>query len=284
MAGIFDSFAQMFNPQTQARGQVPPQNQQDPNQPQGGGNPQGQNGAIVPGAKAVDPSAGPPSGTPGGTAQGGNGQNGQDTPNADPFASFQKLWDNPTSPTAEPPRMKVDPTQMAAAVKEMDFMKLVDPTLVQKAMSGDGAAFSEVINSALRQSFAMAMQGTTHLVDKHGTSVREFIEGGLSGKIDSHNIQQDFVKENPAFGNKAVKPLLGALEQQIRRSFPDASPQEISAQARKYLESIATLVAKKEGDKQESGDGVDSFPNFGPKNKTQDWDIWSKGGSQPRPS
>lgn len=259
-------------------------------QPQQNQNTQQQNGqqgnGIVPGTKDIDPSKGPPGPQNNNNQQQNqNNANGNGAPEPKPFDGFEKMWDNTSNPANQPPQLSVDPSKIADAVKDMDFMQHADPSLVQKAMSGDGDAFKQVFNQGLRHVFAMAMQGSTHLVGKHGDSIRGYMESTIPSHVKSAQVQDSFLAENPVFANPAVRPLLGAVEKRLREMYPDASASEITKHARKYLSEVAGMFSEKKGNNQEEnpdeagllGNSLMSPENRQQQKGTFDWDIWADG-------
>ena len=74
-------------------------------------------------------------------------------------ANFADLWKAPEptnkTPAADPTvlNLGLDPTKLAARVKQMDFSSAFDPALITKEQQGDASAMSQLLNTAIRTGF-----------------------------------------------------------------------------------------------------------------------------------
>jgi len=168
--------------------------------------------------------------------------------NKSPLADFATLWDTPVVPagTEAPPDwsnpdsllppLSVDPAKIVEQAKKIDFSRVLDQALVQKALAGDANAFGQVINQVSQASFAqtgMVASKITENAFKH--MLPKLINEALPAMFKKHAVSSQVVTDNPIFADPAVSPVLKGLEAQLQLKNPSASPKEISDQAKKYI-------------------------------------------------
>lgn len=188
-------------------------------------------------------------GNDGNSQQQGNNNN----QNASPLDMFSKMWENKSSENQNgngnqgQSIFTPDMTKLDAAVKTMDFMKGVNPELVQKALSGDQAAFTQVLNSAIQGSFSQALLASSQIAERGMSTVRGQIEKGFDGRIKNFTASDRLQSSNKNFNHPAFKPLLSAVQAKISESFPEATPDEIVQYSQQYMEGISGLMTGNNG-------------------------------------
>lgn len=231
-----------------------------------GGNAQPQPAAPAPNAAAPNPNANP--NDPGNNAQQvpqTTTQQKQNDPTQDgnksPLAEFAGLWDTPTpkdGEVVEPnwdeasslvPETKIDPKKLVEAAKRIDFSKLVDPALAEKALKqGDATAFAQILNSVAQAAMAnMAMSSSKMMEAKLRQVSGLLIEKALPHHMRKHTVSAQVSNDLPIFNDPAVAPMLSMLEQQMRTKYPKASPAEISSKAKQMLTGMAGVITGTSG-------------------------------------
>lgn len=193
-------------------------------------------------------------------------------PNAkkSPLADFADLWKNdapkegeeaPTdwaNPDSILPNIKVDPKKLYEMAQRIDFSKVMNPEKVKLALSGDQAAFGEVINSAVQHAYANMAMSSTRITEAMIKQMGPKIFGALPFHIRKHVVSDTVRADNPIFNNPAAAPLLEGLEAQMRVKYPTASAKEISEKAKKYVEDFAAAARgeSQPGQRQQGQPGV----------------------------
>ncbi len=201
-----------------------PQTQIQNNAPQGQNQPQGQGNSGTQGATQFpnpnDPSA---------------------QTQANPLDAYSKLWDTTNAQTDAPPSFSIDPKVMGEVANAQDFFKGLDPELVQKAQSGDSAAFTEMMQQGMRNVYRTVIEHNGMLTDKF-VGARLSHEGkGFNSKVKDHLTTQALSKtEN--FNHPAVKQQLIDTAKRIQTQNPDMPPEQVAEEARKYITELANAI------------------------------------------
>lgn len=167
---------------------------------------------------------------------------------ASPLANFKDLWKTDPNPTgtAQPtlvPNFNLDPKGIMEQSSKIDFTKHINPELLQKAVSGDGASLLAVINQAAQFGFANATMASGELVKNSLGSAQGILKDTiLPAAMRQHQVSQAIDATNPIFQNPAVSPMLDMVKNQFAAKYPTAPADEIATLANKYLQDTANLI------------------------------------------
>lgn len=166
----------------------------------------------------------------------------------DHFTSmFQPRPADPAAPKvptlADPLLGPIDPAAFQAQVAKANFTAKISPELAQKAMSGDAAAFMEVINSASREAFSAAAQLSHGLAETGARTAAERVTGSLDGRIRDFQIRSQNT-DNAVLSHPSVAPLVGATKQMIAQANPHFSPEQVQQQTELYFTQMAEVLVK----------------------------------------
>lgn len=181
---------------------------------------------------------------------------------ASPLDGFKDLWkpsENKESATNNP--AELDPAKLQEVVSKANFASSLSPEVMQKALSGDQQAFMSVMNTVAQQSF---MQATL--------ASNKMIEQAIAARFDKHqqelpsiikrNLVSEKLADNPLYSHEATRPILSALESQLTAKFPNATSEQISAQARQFLQEFATVAGGKDAAATASAAKASSEPDW----------------------
>lgn len=161
-----------------------------------------------------------------------------------PLANFAELWkidpkDMPQDLTAAmTPSFNVDPVAVANAAKTIDYAKLVPPDVMTKAMSGDAAAFANVLNAVAQASTANAGMNSAKIVEAAlAHQAKKFAEM-LPGEVRKNQVSMQVNQDHPIFQDPATAPMVEGLKSQFAAKYPQATPQQISDFTSQYLEGF----------------------------------------------
>lgn len=194
------------------------------------------------------------------------GQGSQSAPNSqesqDPLAAFAKMYDNPSNPEIAP-GFTLDPEKMKGLRSQQDFMKGINPELLQRATSGDMQAMMEVMHDVSRNAYAASLD--------HGSRLTEGFVGAREafGKKNFSQAVQAELTNNELSGmegatHPVIRKHLKQVAEQMRKVYPDASPAEIA----KYAKDFVTQMASPFQEKQNPQQGGQQQP------ANSNWDNW----------
>ena len=254
MSGFFEAVG-LAKPKQPATPNQPQNNQAPQNMPQ-----QNQQ------ATNLDPNA---SQQPSGQQVPNNKVNGTNEP-TDPLAAYQGMWNNNPNQQQQDqvPSFNLDDKVVGQVASSLDFMQGVDPAVMQKAQTGDMQAIMELINHAGRQAYSMSLRHGSALTDKF-VGMRE---EHFSKRVP--NVVRDELTMGALGGNDGAKmsPVarkqLAEIAKKYQQANPDASPQEVAAAARKYVEDLYSHLNPQASQANQQGGQQQSTEPF-------DWDKWA---------
>src|SRR5882672_7365436 len=164
-----------------------------------------------------------------------------------PLAGFVDLWQTDASKVNlnKPVTFDLDPTKLAEAAKNLDFTKAVKPELAEKALKGDAAALSEILNNVSQSSFVQSSSMAAKLIEAALEKQAAAFKAALPGLIKKQTVNESLRSgENSEFlSHPSVQPLVEVLEQQMTEKYPKASAAQITANVKAYLLGLGEIVS-----------------------------------------
>ena len=168
----------------------------------------------------------------------------------DPMAQFNELFTKqPTEPA--PTTAQAAPTDPWAvdAKRLQDSSRVIgdalaantDPAAIQAALSGDVASFNNLLANASKVAYMAAVQQTASIVQAAVKQQLAEYDGQLQGKFTSWQANND-VSTDPRLKNPAVKGIVDMAMPLIRQQNPNATPQELAAKSRAFLDALAPTL------------------------------------------
>lgn len=173
----------------------------------------------------------------------GNNQNANPNEPANPLDVYGKMFDNPQSNDDAPPNFAIDPKVMDQVVGSQDFMKGINPELMQKATSGDINALMELMQHSSRSAYRAAIEHGGVLTDKFVGAREQYGQKKLPDVLKSHLTEQQLAANTPNYKHPVVKQQLKDIASRLQRTHPDAQPQEIAEMAKDYLQQLMTAIS-----------------------------------------
>lgn len=168
-----------------------------------------------------------------------------------PLSGYADLWqasDNDARPIDWKPNIKADPVKVKAAAEALDFTSQIPAELMLTASKGDPAALARVMNLSAQGGFAKATETTAAIVnealEKQGLKYKEEI---IPAILKDFSTSQAVRADQPLYENPAAAPMLSLVENQLKIKYPTASPAEISAKAKEYVNQFAEVVVTSNG-------------------------------------
>ena len=187
---------------------------------------------------------------------GNNTQNAGNGSEADPFAKYANMFNNPSTEADAPPAFNLDPKVLGDIASKQDFMQGVDPELMQRATSGDTSALLEIMHSVSRNAYRTSLEHGGLLTDKF-VGAREAHSSKGFGKRVKGELTQAALANTPNFKNPVVRQQLSEVASRLQVQHPDAAPEEIAEMAKDYITQLAEALNPSAKDKsgKQSGNG-----------------------------
>ena len=215
--------------------------------------------ASAPAAPAAAPSSANPAAP--------SNVDGSNTP-ANPADLYAKMWDNATNAAGDaPPSLQYDPAVLDKVSSGMDFIKGIDPALVQKASSGDAKAMMDMMQAVGRNAYRASLEHNGAVVDNFVGRREQHLSKNIPGLVRNELTMGSLFEggegkaQLPAF----AKEQLADTARRIQAAHPTASPQEVAAAARKYFLDMNNAVNQGAPSKSSNEGAPGSF----------DWDSWA---------
>jgi len=176
----------------------------------------------------------------------GNGQNANPNEPTNPLDVYGKMFDNPANPDT-PPAFNIDPKVMDNVVGSQDFMRGIDPELMNKALAGDVKSMMDIIQSSNRNVYRAAIEHGGVLTDKF-VGAREAYSGKTLPSRVKEELTNQELSNTPNYKHPVVQKQLTEIATRLQRLHPDAAPREIARMAKEYLSEIAKVI-------QDTGEG-----------------------------
>jgi len=207
----------------------------DPNNPAGNGGQQQQQQQVNPLDDLSSIWTGPQSGQPQKGGQQQQGQQGQQQQVPD-YKGFTQPWNG---------------DGLRQRVTSVDFLRGVPQETMQRLSSGDMTALPDIINHAVRESYIASAQTTHGMIDRGVQTGIDRFGTGLDDRFRDYEIR----RQNPAneiMSHPAVAPVFQMLKSQVAQQFPNYSPEQVSAQAQKWFDSLHGAMSGKQQEASQS--------------------------------
>lgn len=171
-----------------------------------------------------------------------------------PEVDFGKMWniDPNVKGPADPADFKfnIDQAKIDATFGGLDFTRNISPDLINKVKAGGDDAISAtlaIINSVGQQAAKTAMLASTKVMEggfqTNGQRMKDFIPG----IVREHQVSSALREANPLMKDPAYAPMVEAVNIQMARQFPTATPDEIKAQTQRYFDDMVAKIAQHGG-------------------------------------
>lgn len=171
----------------------------------------------------------------------GDNQNPQgDNKPVDPFAAYSKMFDNPAN-TDIAPSFTIDDKVLGSVADAQDFMKGINPELMQQATSGDVGAMMKMMNEVARNAYKTSLQHSGRLTEGFVGSRESFTEKGFTTKVRGE-LTANALTGTPNFKNPVVRKQLIQIAESLQKQHPDAAPEEIAQMSRDYITELGKAI------------------------------------------
>lgn len=170
---------------------------------------------------------------------GNNGNSGNATP-PDPLSPFAKMWDTPGEGD-KAPSFTLDPKTLDSVSGSQDFMKGIDPALMQKLQSGDMTVLPDIIQASTRNAYRSALEHGSMLTDKFVGARETHNEKSFANRVKGE-LTQVALSDTRNYAHPVVRTQLTEIAKKLQAQHPDSSPQEIAKMSKDYLNELVTAI------------------------------------------
>lgn len=173
-----------------------------------------------------------------------------------PNAEFAELWKMEATQPNQAPNFRIDPEQLSKVTGNLDFTKSVSrEDLAKIAAGGEEAvgALVNVLNSFGRDVFSTNAQFSSHMTEAGYNSAQQAIDRGLPTLVKKQFTQNELFQSNPKLREPALQPLVMAIQDQISKKYPNASPSEVNGMVDRYFNDHVSKAFVKEGTEAPQG-------------------------------
>jgi len=165
---------------------------------------------------------------------------------ASPLAKYTDLWK--TDPNAKPDApfsFNSDPAKLLDTAKTVDFTKVISPELQARITAGGAdaqSAMMEAMNGVAQMSFAQSAHASAKIVESALQAQEDRFKEMLPQLIKQHSVADSFRNDNPLLTDPALAPMVGALQVQFTRQYPNATAAEIKSHVNDFLNGAADKI------------------------------------------
>lgn len=220
--------------------------------------------APAPMPAAVPAPTGVPTSVPAGTsveppvanpAEGSQHPAFQQAPSAPPqeqsgLAQYADLF-NTVTPNPDAPQnglmdsyIAFDEQQVLDSVQKRNFVPNTPEVmgLAEKALQGDAAAFTEVLNRVAQSVFFNSAQTMARVSDVAAREGVKRLSAAMPDMYRSFQSQNTLAEAAPAITNPGVQPVVAQVRENFQRAHPNASPQAIAEMTQRYFSDVSAAM------------------------------------------
>lgn len=186
-------------------------------------------------------------------------------------ADLAQVWHTPTNADGKPVERTPDPLyqplfntkkeEVIAAVNKVDFTQGLNPELASKALGGDAGALVELINGAVRASFAATQIGMDSKLNDGFARHSQSIDQALPTRLKRHAVAS-MQSEDPILQTPAISPFVEAMKQMIANNNPNLRPEQVQQAAEQYVTGVAGVITGKKSQAELERKQQEEAPNW----------------------
>ena len=159
-----------------------------------------------------------------------------------PLDAYKNLQDNGDNADESAPSFSIDDEALSGVAGKLNFIKDINPELVQKATSGDAGALVALINATAQQSYRAALKHVTTLTDTHLAQRETFNQKAIKSGVRENLIQQE-ISTIPNASHPVVQQEIARIARDFAKRSPEATPAQIKEQAIRYFNEVHNAMS-----------------------------------------
>ena len=159
-----------------------------------------------------------------------------------PLDAYKNLQDNGDNADESAPSFSIDDEALSGVAGKLNFIKDINPELVQKATSGDAGASVALINATAQQSYRAALKHVTTLTDTHLAQRETFNQKAIKSGVRENLIQQE-ISTIPNASHPVVQQEIARIARDFAKRSPEATPAQIKEQAIRYFNEVHNAMS-----------------------------------------
>ena len=159
-----------------------------------------------------------------------------------PLDAYKNLQDNGDNADESAPSFSIDDEALSGVAGKLNFIKDINPELVQKATSGDANALVALIYATAQQSYRAALKHVTTLTDTHLAQRETFNQKAIKSGVRENLIQQE-ISTIPNASHPVVQQEIARIARDFAKRSPEATPAQIKEQAIRYFNEVHNAMS-----------------------------------------
>jgi hypothetical protein len=194
------------------------------------------------------------------------GQNADDKNSKNPLDAYKGIFDNANKKEADkPPTFSIPDDALNEVAGKMNFLSGINEELLTKARTGDVGALMDLVNEVGRNAYKANMQHMSMLSNNFVDSRLAHDSKSLGSRVKNELTQSELSNTITGFDHPVVKAQLVTIARQLSQEHPDATAQEIAAQAKNYIIELSKAInpeANSAQDKSTAKAGETDWENY----------------------
>ena len=178
-----------------------------------------------------------------------------------PLDAYKGLQDTGDTTDESAPSFSIDDEALSGVAGKLNFIKDINPELVQKATSGDAGALVALINATAQQSYRAALKHVTTLTDTHLAQRESFNQKAIKSGVRENLIQQE-ISSVPNANHPVVQKELVRIARDFAKSNPDATPAQIKEQSIRYFNEVHNAMSGQQEQAPKKASEVTDWESF----------------------
>lgn len=139
----------------------------------------------------------------------------------------------------------------------------IDEAVATKALQGDMASLKQLLNSVAQSAVANSAFMSSRIAGKGVQSQLDAFGSKVPNMIKEHQMKSMFA-DDKVMNHPAMRPMVETAMQSMRSQFPEATPTELQAKVREYMQTMAQVFQGQDPNQQQEPeqDATNNLSNF----------------------
>ena len=162
---------------------------------------------------------------------------------------FKDLWNTgPNEGDGQVAAPEFTPESLQKVMSKANFAKDINPEhLAAITAGGEGAAqaLANIMDSVAKQVMVQATLVSNKIGEQALQRERDNFNASLPGLLRAQTTTDHLRTTNPLFSNPAVKPVIEAVQTNLLRQYPNATPDEVTKMTQDFVVTMGESFAPK---------------------------------------
>lgn len=140
---------------------------------------------------------------------------------------------------------QIDPAKLNEQLSKRNFAGELNQEVVQKALSGDMAALSTLLNQASQNAAAQVLTVMPNMIEGGLKTYHERSSRAMPQQLKQMSVSQQLAGLNKNYQHPALRPFVESAAKQFLLKNPDATPAQIAESVNNYMSAAALAMGGK---------------------------------------